>query len=341
MISRPNILMNALEWYSQRDLHLHMLHISFNGEAGEDFQGLSREFFTSFWEACLDAYFFGRRILYPRVGPYDMNPPFQTWRLIGMIFSHGFIVVNYIPLTINEASLYFLLTGRQPAPRVLINSFLSTLAERDELTLTTAISTNPSLTEFPETLMTRLSAITCHFGATSIPRPNNIRSIITSIARYSLIEGNFFALHYMREGMTSAHPTLWSPPPSDENVFSLLNSYTPTAELIISRLQVDLSEDPIQYALETQIVDWFHQFLFTLTALQLAILLRFITSSNILNGFIKVTFNGTQNEINMLHVATCGRQITFSRYIMSFESLETFLLNVLSNPHLWNTFDTV
>lgn len=149
------------------------------------------------------------------------------------------------------------------------------------------------------------TSILFHYGSTSTPRPSNILTVVADSARHCMMEGPYYALHYMRVGMTTGHQSLWSHPPSDTSVFSLLNSYTPTAETVISRFQVELGEDPNQAALEVQVVDWFHQFIFSSTSAQLMILLRFITSSDILNGHIRVSFNGSQNEMvwcRWLHV---------------------------------------
>ena len=38
--------------------------------------------------------------------------------------------------------------------------------------------------------------------------------------------------------MTSAHPSLWSPPPADSNISNLMHSYSPSAENVISRLHL-------------------------------------------------------------------------------------------------------
>ena len=141
----------------------------------------------------------------------------------------------------------------------------------------------------------------------------------------------------------SAHLSLWSH--TDSTVYSLLNSFVTTAEsMIISRLQIDHTDhtdDSNQAALEAQVVDWFQQYLSTLSGTQLCILLRFITSSNVLNGPISITFSGSQNENSMIQVATCGRQIRFSWYIVSYRALETLLLNIINNPNFWNIFDTL
>lgn len=343
-VSRGDILDRVLQLYdnTQNDpLSTHKLYITFTGEKGADFEGLSREFFAAIWDKCFIKYFNGKKMLYPRVGSYPSNPSSETWHKLGVILSHGYVLVDYLPPSIAKACIYFLLSGKEPDPSIILESFFATLLENDVSSLTTAMNTNPSKAQFPDLLMTRLTTILSHFHPAFNLKPSNIHTVVASIARNCLIEGPYYALDNMRKGMTSAHQSLWSLPPSDSNIFSLLNSYTPTAENVISRLIVEYGVDPYQVALEEQVVEWFHQFIYTLTSDQLMTVLRFITSSNILNGHIGVSFDGSQNEMSMVKVATCGRQITFSRHLLSYETLKTILLNIINNPDLWNTFDTV
>lgn len=343
-VSRGDILDRVLQLYdnTQNDpLSTHKLYITFTGEKGADFEGLSREFFASIWDACFIKYFNGKKMLYPRVGSYPSNPSSETWHKLGVILSHGYILVDYLPPSFSKACIYFLLSEKEPSPSIILESFFSTLSENDVSSLKMAMNTNPSQAQFPDSLMTQLTIILRHFNSTYNLTPSNINIAVASVARYCLYEGPFLALSNMRKGMISAHPSLWSHPPSDNNIFSLLTSYTPTTENVISRLQVEYGEDPYHVVFEKQVFDWFHQFIYTLTSDQLMTVLRFITSSNILNGHIGVSFDGSQNEMSMVKVATCGRQITFSRHLLSYVTLKTILLNIINNPDLWNTFDTV
>ena len=339
-VRRANVFNQVVEIYSiDRNILQTTLEVTFSGERGEDLNGLTREMFTLFWEAAIERFFVGRREARPRVAPYPSNPSPEMWGTLGAIFSHGFVLENYVPYRFTYSTLHYLMPGNIPDSSTVLTSFLSTLSETNDTAITSALRINAN--SFDENTASRLTAVISHFGSTSLPNPRNLPNILRLVSINQMIHQPFFALHHMRLGMISAHGVLWTLPPSLTSIFRIINSYMPNAEHILNNLDVEYSGGDVQQALENNIVDWFSQFLRSLNALQIMMQLRFITSSNVLNGRLRVRLNGNQNDLNPIQVQTCSQQIVFSRYILSYETIETFLLNIINNPYLWNTFDSI
>nr|XP_054775573.1 uncharacterized protein LOC129284130 [Lytechinus pictus] len=340
-VSRSNIETSVSRLYRENQtLPRFSLHVNFNGEEGEDFDGLTSEMFTLFWESVYRSYFTGIRRLSPRISPtHDLSA--DTWQIIGRILSHGYVLSNFLPTQITYSTMYYLFTGNEPTTREYVSSFLNTLSERNETFLNRAMRSNPAVPRFQEPFQTNLVAILSHYGATALPSPRSINTIISQIARYQLHLQPFYALYNIRTGMLRSHDSIWNPRPSNYSIFHIFNLFHPTPDNVIDHFDVEYSNVPLQRAIEERIVEWITRFIFTLTIPQLMILLRFITSSNIVNGQIRITFDGNVDPHSPIRVATCGRQLIISRNILSYEAIEDFLLNVINNPDVWNSFDII
>ena len=133
------------------------LEVSFIGELGEDFTGLSRKLFTLFWDVALECFFAGRRELRPRVAPYNMNPSAELWHTLGIIFSHGFVLINYVPYRLSYGTLHYLMSGSIPDSATILSSYLSTLSESDDSMITNALRVNRDTRNFDEHTASRLT----------------------------------------------------------------------------------------------------------------------------------------------------------------------------------------
>ncbi len=136
-IARTSIL-EAITIYQNRTLPNHVLHVNFQGEAGHDFDGLSREFFTILWQQINCTYLSDGHV--PLVTPFGMgnNIPSETWVAIGRILSHGFIVSRHMPYQIATPTLFFILTGQMPPDEMLLNYFVEMLNGTDRALITEA-----------------------------------------------------------------------------------------------------------------------------------------------------------------------------------------------------------
>jgi len=78
---------------------------------GEDAQGITRGFFSDFWEEFCKVYVDGGNL---SIAP-DKMLPVEHIKSLGRIFVAGFITTGFIPPSINNALLYRLLCGKMPS----------------------------------------------------------------------------------------------------------------------------------------------------------------------------------------------------------------------------------
>ena len=148
-VTRHNAFNQVIKLYTtQPNIAMTSLEVSFIGERGEDFTGLSRKLFTLFWDVALECFFAGRRELRPRVAPYNMNPSAELWHTLGIIFSHGFVLINYVPYRLSYGTLHYLMSGSIPDSATILSSYLSTLSESDDSMITNALRVNRDTRNF-------------------------------------------------------------------------------------------------------------------------------------------------------------------------------------------------
>ncbi|XP_041461233.1 uncharacterized protein LOC121412485 [Lytechinus variegatus] len=198
------------------------------------------EMFTLFWESVYRSYFTGIRQLSPRIS-LSNNLLSDTWQVIGRIFSHGYVLSNFIPTQITYSTLYYLFMGNEPATREYESSFLNTLSKRNETLLNRAMRSNPSVPRFQEPFQSNLVAILSHYGATALPIPRSINTIISQIARYHLHLQPFYASHNIRTGTLRSHDSIWNPCPSNYSIFHLFHLFHPTPDNVIDHFDVEYS----------------------------------------------------------------------------------------------------
>ncbi|PIK36784.1 hypothetical protein BSL78_26377, partial [Apostichopus japonicus] len=278
LVSRSTILQDAITMYAIGDLAHYTLHVTFQGEIGEDVGGLSREFFTTFWRAVAPMYFQGTYsvVPYTTLRPMSQLSSAQTWHAIGSIFSHGFVLLGYIPPLLSDATVSYLLSGRIPSRRLISDSFLNTLSESDRALLT---HNNIHLNE--GTIL-RLNTFFSQYNLQQRITNNNINAIIQRASEISVIERPYFAMTCMREGMVQAHPTVWNSV-SQEEVNQALSSRQVSSQTFIAALRPDYSEGAYRNN-EELIMQWLEQVINTYSSAELGTLLHYISGSDVFTG---------------------------------------------------------
>jgi len=111
-IKRDGILENVLHLYSDVEFCQNTFpFFCFDGELGEDFNGLKREVYTAFWEKAFLSFFEGAAGSYiPRTSS-DITEEILV--CLGRIASHGYIVCGVFPVQICKAFMVSSLCGNE------------------------------------------------------------------------------------------------------------------------------------------------------------------------------------------------------------------------------------
>ncbi|KAK3754776.1 hypothetical protein QZH41_019695, partial [Actinostola sp. cb2023] len=125
-VKRSTILHDALELYCDPHIVECKLNVTFKGEQGIDFGGVTEDFFCSFWEAAFAEYFEGDVVKIPLATPIKMSAISNSiLPALGRILEHGWRLTRKIPVRFCEASFIALVYGEEAVPnQVLKRSFL-------------------------------------------------------------------------------------------------------------------------------------------------------------------------------------------------------------------------
>ena len=100
LVDRSKRFEQAVTLYQDESIMSCTLYIRFNNEEGDDFDGLTREFFSVFWERFFDKYCRGHTLKYIYLMPENI-PPLPLCMAAGRILLHGFILTRFVPININ------------------------------------------------------------------------------------------------------------------------------------------------------------------------------------------------------------------------------------------------
>lgn len=160
-VKRASIYDDAISAYSTRPKLVNQcpLSVNFDGEEGVDLGGLSRDFFTGFWEEAYVKMFDGAALLTPLLHP---NMDISQFAILGQILSHGYLCCGFIPTRICFPVLAFVLLGlctTIPRP-LLVDCFSDFLTEVDRKAIAKALEAK----EFTPCMKTNVINILSRFG---------------------------------------------------------------------------------------------------------------------------------------------------------------------------------
>lgn len=110
-INRSRIYEHAIETYLEKPNlanHFSDMFVSFTGEEAVDFGGVSRDFFSGFWEEAYKKMFDGAALLTPAC---HADVDVDQFEVLGRILSHGYLCCGFIPTRITFPVLAFALLG--------------------------------------------------------------------------------------------------------------------------------------------------------------------------------------------------------------------------------------
>ena len=105
-VHRENVMEEVLQWYeTDSEMPFRKLRISFSGERGDDFGGLTKDLFTSLWNELLQAFFIGKSAVIPFLPVHQHVSRRHYFPAIGRILSHTAALLSYVPARISCSTL--------------------------------------------------------------------------------------------------------------------------------------------------------------------------------------------------------------------------------------------
>ena len=100
----------AEDMYQEDSILACKLYVRFEGEAGVDLEGITRDFFSAYWRSALARCTAGQNHLYLKASPGCLVNRDKS-KAMGRILLHGFLVCSFLPHHLHNATLYAILTG--------------------------------------------------------------------------------------------------------------------------------------------------------------------------------------------------------------------------------------
>eukprot|EP00794_Sanderia_malayensis_P021313 gene21313-23386_t len=335
LVRRDQLVNDALQQYQDTSIVHHKLFVKFDGERGEDLEGLTREFFSQFWQNWAQK-LVGHNKKFINLVPNSLIGA-EELGAIGRILVHGYILCGYLPYFVNSSVLYWLLVGREPSLDLIFNEFFLSLDEGDQHLVTAALDS----AEISEEMKIQLGAFLATYDFGMIPNKDTLMGTLKTLSRYVTIIKPYYYLQAIRIPIEKIASKLFGEP-TEEEFTTMLNSLVPTGVEVVSKLKFKYSDNDTQYALEERVAGFLQTFLVSLGRNDIMSFVRFVSGCEILPASIQVEFNGESNEEMMIPSAhTCSISLHISRYFLTYQSLQSVFKNLLVNKRLWSSFDVV
>lgn len=206
LIRRDHVYSDVLELYGDFNAILNEFpfRVSFDGKHAVDNGGVARDMFSGFWSCAFEKFFDCSGSLVPSTNPtIDMS----VFPMLGNILSHGYIACGFLPVHISFSVIAAVSIGPdvQINDTILCKSFISYLSCPDACLLKNAFGSKTFSSNLQSSLMTLLGT----YGCRQIPSPDNIKSLVTMVAKDAFLVKPLASLYAMFGGIAAAHRDFW------------------------------------------------------------------------------------------------------------------------------------
>ena len=329
-ISRENVYEDSISLYTSSLPTLvqeYPFRIKFTNERAIDTGGVSRDFFSAFWEIAYIKDFDGGSTYIPSVHPHtDM----AHYVVLGSILAHGFVSCGFLPNRLAFPVVAHTLLGSDAfiPDSIIIDSFVDFVSTYESSICREALLAKAPFTpELAESLINILSAMGCR----ELPTSSNIQQLLLQVARYELVSKPLGSLLSLYRGVPRQYRAFFSQ-------FSVLDLYqlykamnaTPASVLTMISEPVETTSN------QARVLGYLKTFIGNLNNEDLRNFLRFTTGSSVvLNKKISVTFNSLSGIARrpISHTCNCTLELP-GTYLTYPEFAKEFLL-VLQSEVAW------
>lgn len=209
-VRRDNILEDVLALYSSDPyMVLHKLHVSFVGEEGDDFGGLTKDFFTSFWIAAFKEFFYGEDVVVPYLPLHRAKSDLPKFVTIGRILTHCVALTGSFPVRLCMLSIMCTVFGEHTVDESdVIDNFLLFVTPAERSLLKVALRDFAALgPDEQESLCNFFQA----YGLFDLPRPSRFKEQLCTLAEDILLSRPSRLCETMHKGVPDLHFTVfWS-----------------------------------------------------------------------------------------------------------------------------------
>ena len=173
----------------------------FQDEDGINFGGVSRDFFSGFWEQAYKIMFDGAALLAPIS---HAETPMNEFTVLGKVLSHGYLCCGFLPCRIAFPVLASVLLGPSVtiSQDIYLQSFSDFLSIVDRKVLYDALEAQ----EFTEHMKTCVINILSRFGCRDVSGPGSLKR---NLAEHNFHSQPFAAISIMNTAIPAKHMQFW------------------------------------------------------------------------------------------------------------------------------------
>lgn len=325
VVNRSSILSDMLELYSNASVLNKRLSVTFAGEVGDDFGGLTKEVFTSFWQEAYKEYFVGENCLVPFLPLHRLRKDGQHFMAMGRALSHMVQLTKSVPCVLARSVYVQLAFGTPPEDNCLLQDLMSFVTSQECALLNKAMTNFTACSQRERDML--LAFYTTHDMHT-MPRAADIQEQLLSIAYSVFVSKPAELYEKMRLGIPQCHREMFWSQLTLNDLNSLLLRQRPTCENVMQCLTAE-NED--LHADEHRAFYFLQQFILNLELEDLQHFLHFVTGSvDLPQTGIKVSFMRT-GHIFVAH--TCSNTLEVPVAFQSYQEFRRELRAVLQSPY--------
>ena len=328
VVRRRSLLTDVLELYGTADILSKSLKISFDGETGDDFGGLTKEMFTYFWSEAYKSYFRGENCKVPFLPLYRFRKESGSFVAIGRVLTHMASLAQSVPCLIARSSYINMIFRDSPDDDCLLADLLLFVTESERKLLRQALHSFNSLTDKS---IEDLTEFFVQNGFMELPKAAVIHQQIVDIAHDILVTKAEPFLALMRKGIPDSHiDSFWSQVTTSD-LEALIKLQRPSPDRVAAGLRMSVDEPRPE---ESAVFYFLTQFVKGLSSEELQAFLQFVTGSidMPLSG-ISVSFFGTSAAGRHVVAHTCSNTIEISTAYSTFQEFRREVLKIISDEH--------
>ena len=332
-IRRDNIIEDTLKLYSDSTTsHFKSLYVKFVGEQAIDDGGVTRDFYSAFWEAAYMKYFDGSNLLLPAVHP---GAQFSCYSTLGAIVVHGYLISGVLPVKIPLPVLCKCLVhpGAVIPVDTLMKSFADILNPYEAGILHSCLNfqlQHPTATEYPSDLHWRILGIMSNYGCRTIPKPANLKTLIFEVATTEYCVKPMAAIYNIYNGIPEHLKAVFSSM-QIEDFLSVYEALTVSASKVLDAILEPVFHD----SAEERIFGYLVQLIGNMSHFELSAFLRFVTGSSVACKSIKITFCSTGEFARRPVGHTCDSTLDLPISYTSYLEFSNEFRAVLSSEYAW------
>ncbi|KAK1172507.1 hypothetical protein AOXY_G5102 [Acipenser oxyrinchus oxyrinchus] len=330
-VKRHTVLEDVQRIYSNQSIINKRLHVNFIGEEGDDFGGLTKDLFSSFWNSAFIQWFKGEDALVPCIPVNQYAKAQDIFSVVGKVFSHMCQLNHCVPPRFCRSTLLTIVFNTSVIDsRTLLDDFMLHVTVPERTLLQKALNSFEKLSISEKSDLLTFYSVN---GMHTVPSAKDFREQLVLVAQNELVIKPMFLNCFIRQAIPESHMrAFWSQ--LDTDLISYLYwQEMPTADRVLQCITT--SENDLKPEEEVAYY-YLRDFIKSVDQDEMSKFLHFVTGSPLLpNDGITIVFNRLCGSLRRPIAHTCSNTLEIP---VSYASVQDFKREMKSILNSENAF---